>query len=308
MSKELKGVTFSQYVEDKSVSPELASVFADLVVAGKQIFGALQKGIEGQGGQLNATGDEQVGMDVLSNEILVKLLKDNDAIGYVGSEELEEPMETGKDGLSVVFDPLDGSSIVDMNLATGTIVGIYGPGGFLGKTGRDQIASLIFVYGPQLTMTITCSDSVDGFMFDEEMGEFVLKQENIRMNASGKIWGFGNAAAVESGSNYNNFMGKMIGSGHAVRYSGGMVADVNQILLKGGGVFSYPGSAEKPQGKLRLAYECAPLSLLIERAGGEAVSDKENILDIALQEYHQRVPFFVGSKEEIEMVRSCFWS
>ncbi len=301
-------VTFSHYIKDKAVSPELASVFDDLLKAGKEIFSALQSGVEGSGGKMNATGDQQVGMDVVSNDILVKILRENGAVGYVGSEELEVPMETGKDGLSVVFDPLDGSSVVDVNLSTGTIIGIYDEGGFLGKTGRDQIASMIFVYGPQLTMTLTCSDTVDAFVFHPGNDEFVLQHENIRLHEKGKIWGFGNTAAVESGSAYSKFLEKMIQSGHAVRYSGGMVADVNQILLKGGGIFTYPGSAEKPQGKLRLAYECAPLALLVERAGGEAVSNNQNILDIELQEYHQRAPFFVGSREEIEMVRSCFWA
>ncbi|MEZ4087504.1 MAG: hypothetical protein R3B71_04190 [Candidatus Gracilibacteria bacterium] len=101
----------------------------------------MQSGVEGSGGKVNATGDQQVGMDVVSNDILVKILRGNGVVGYVGSEELDAPMETGKDGLSVVFDPLDGSSVVDVNLATGTIIGIYDEGGFLGKTGRDQIAS-----------------------------------------------------------------------------------------------------------------------------------------------------------------------
>lgn len=305
MTKEFLENSFGHYKENKSVPEDIGAVLDDILTCGKTIYSALQRGFTGKAGSVNATGDRQVGMDVFSNTVLVETLQKNEYVGLIGSEELEEPLDLGRDGLSVVFDPLDGSSVVDLNLAVGTIVGIYGPGGFLGKTGREQIASIILVYGPQLTFTVTLSDTVDMFGYDPDEDDFFLKKENVRMPEGGKIWGCGNVAAIAKSNEYAKLFDEMVNKGYALRYSGGMVADVNQILLKGG-LFSYPGSQEKPQGKLRLAYECAPLALLVQRAGGKAISPDQSILDIALESYHQRTPFFIGSRQEISLVEEAF--
>lgn len=297
-------VTFSDYLAQKSIDPGLASVVRDLVGVSQRIYTALQSGLEGKSGTVNVTGDEQVKMDVFSNDLLVDVCKKNRAVALIASEELEEPLEMDREGYGVVFDPLDGSSLADVNLAVGTIVGIFEGKGILGKTGRDQVASMIIVYGPRLTFLITFKDGVDGFLYDPEKGNFVLQHEHLQLNDSGKIMAPGNVKIAATDPWYFSMLEEMAKDGYALRYSGGMVPDVYQIILKGGGVYMYPGSQEKPEGKLRLLYESAPMALLMEQAGGMASDGNRDILDIEVKEYHQRTPIFIGSSKEVGFVKS----
>ncbi|MCA9374548.1 fructose-1,6-bisphosphatase [Candidatus Peregrinibacteria bacterium] len=297
-------VSFSDYLSKKSLSSDLVSIVKDIVGASQRIYEVLHHGVEGKTGVVNATGDEQVAMDVLSNDLLVDTCKKNKAVGLVGSEELEEPLAMDRGGYAVVFDPLDGSSLVDVNLTVGTIIGIFEGKNLLGKTGRDQIASLVIVYGPRLTFLVTFKDGVDGFLYDPEKGDFVLEHEKIQLKDFGSIMAPGNIKIIGTDPWYFELLEGMAKNGYALRYSGGMVPDVNQILLKGGGAYFYPGSQEKPNGKIRLLYESAPMALLVEQAGGRASNGRENILDIQITEYHQRTPLFIGSSNEILLVET----
>ena len=294
---------FSKYLSEKGVDEGFQSVLLDLSICFKEIANVLDAGNEGYVGTENVTGDKQVKLDVMSNDILVNRLKENKNVALVGSEELEEPLKTSADdsGYSVVFDPLDGSSLVDVNLAVGTIVGIYKGGDLIGKKGSEQVASIIAVYGPRLTFMISVGDSVDEFKYNSEDGEFVLYHENLKIDPEKKMFAPGNLGACSSEVWYFNLLEYWVKNGYKLRYSGGMVPDVNQIIKKGGGIFSYPGSKDKPQGKLRLLYECAPIAMLIEHAGGKASSGKERILDIPIKEFHQRTPIFVGSLRVFEI-------
>lgn len=301
---------FSKYLTEKSADSELCGVLTDLTLCFKEIADTLRAGIEGYAGGENVYGDKQVKLDLLSNEILVKRLKGSGRVGFIGSEELEEPYlddEMGEgDGFSVVFDPLDGSSIVDTNLSVGTIVGIFKGKGVIGKTGRDQVASIIAVYGPRLTFMITLGVGVDEFIFDYEKNEFVLYHQGLKISEEGKIFMPGNTAATLSGKWYMDLVEYWFKNGYKLRYSGGMVPDINQILKKGGGVFAYPGSKEFPNGKLRLLYECAPVAMIIEQAGGSASTFPQgdyrlmDVMDIKIETVHQQVPAVFGSKKEVE--------
>lgn len=297
-------VSFSDYGAKNGVPSELFSIMADLVNTSKAVYAALGREIEGKSGRINMTGDEQVAMDVVSNDLLVEACKKNQAVSVVGSEELPEPLKVRNNGYSVVFDPLDGSSLADVNLAVGTIVGVFEGSELLGKTGRDLVASMIVVYGPRLTFLITFGDGVDAFLYDPEKGDFFLHHARLQLKDSGTIMGPGNVKIAASDPWYFALLEEMAKSGYSMRYSGGMVPDVYQILLKGGGIYMYPGSQEQPEGKLRLLYECAPMALLMEQAGGQASNGTRTILDIEVKEFHQRTPIFLGSSKEVELAIS----
>jgi fructose-1,6-bisphosphatase I len=294
-------ILFSHYLSEKNVSTGLWTVLTDLAISFKEIADALDAGNEGYAGSENVSGDRQVKLDVLSNDLLVDRLKGESSVSFIGSEEMEKPYESSnKNGYSVVFDPLDGSSLVDTNLAVGTIVGIYEGSGVVGRKGSEQVASLIAVYGPRLTFMITLGDGVDEFIYDSKEDAFVLYHENLKIGAEKKMFAPGNLGACATDSWYMKLLEYWVKNGYKLRYSGGMVPDVNQILKKGGGVFCYPGSSAVPEGKLRLLYECAPIAYLIEQAGGKATDGTVRILDIPVKELHQRTPVFVGSSKEVE--------
>lgn len=294
--------SFSDFGAKNSVSPELLSVVEDLIVASKDIYSAFGTGIEGKAGTKNTTGDEQVVMDIFSNDVLIGACKENPHVSLIASEELKEPLKVRDSGYSVVFDPLDGSSVADVNLAVGTIVGIF-EGEILGKTGRDQIASIMIVYGPRLSLLLTFGHGVYAFLYHPAQDNFFLHAEKLTMKESGKIMAPGNVKIAATDPWYFSLLEEMAKDGYALRYSGSMVPDVYQIILKGGGVYMYPGSKQKPEGKLRLLYECAPMAFLVEQAGGVASNGTIDILDIPMEEYHQRTPIFIGSRKEVELAK-----
>ena len=310
-------ITFQAYLRQKGIDTGLQTVLTDLAAIFLEISGALDSRSEGYAGSENIYGDRQVKMDLISNDFFVDHLRKNEAVLLMGSEELKEPIIKNKSrnsavsrkavkkesktaGFSVVFDPLDGSSIVDTNLAVGTIVGVYRGGELLGRKGKEQVAAVVAVYGPKLTFLITTGDGVDEFLYDRSSRTFVLFHEKIRMNVTGKIYAPGNLKASVSESWYAELLKDWIKGGYSLRYSGGMVPDVNQILKKGGGIFVYPGSKSAPDGKLRLLYECAPVAYIIEQAGGKAHSGEKDILDVTIESYQQQSPFFCGAVKEVE--------
>ncbi len=295
-------MNFSEYLSHKNIESGLYSVLTDIVFCIKEISDLIAKGNEGYGGGENVYGEKQIKMDVLANQILVSRLNDNADVSFIASEELESPYEAEVPGggYSVCFDPLDGSSLVDVNLAVGTIVGVYKGQGVLGRKGREQVASLIAVYGPRLSFMITLGARVDEFIFDRDKDTFVLFNENLKIAERGKIFAPGNLNACKTDNWYRDFLNYWINNDYKLRYSGGMVPDVNQIMKKGGGIFVYPGSLNKPEGKLRLIYECAPVAMLVEAAGGVAMNGKERILDLEINSLQQTTPVFLGSKKEVQ--------
>jgi len=293
--------TFCDYLKDSGVNEELFTVLCSLKDAIKKISVAIKTSSTGKAGSQNIYGEEQLALDVLSDKIIQDVLKENSLVGLIASEELPNEVKISDGEYAVCYDPLDGSSLVNVNLAVGSIFGIYKTGTFIGVSGGDQLASMIAVYGPRTTIVLTVRDGVKEFVLNAE-NKFVLSNENVVVG-EGKMFAPGNLRAASERQDYLDLMNFWCKEQYTLRYSGGMVPDINQILLKGKGIFSYPGYSEAPNGKLRLLFECAPMSLLMEQAGGASSDGKTRILDKKIEKLDQRTPIYIGSKGEV--LRCC---
>lgn len=247
----------------------------------------------------NSTGDLQLEADLEANEILKNALLSLDAIKGIASEEEENAIyKDGENGRYLVaFDPLDGSSIVDSNLSVGSIFGIYNDE----FSPKNLIASAYVLYGIRLELVIAQSN-VGRYVYDgvqwKFMGNFMLKEQG-KINASGgtqKHWHTNHKLLIES----------LFLEGYRLRYSGGMVPDLHNILVKGGGLFSYPSTSDAPNGKLRALFEVLPFAFIFERANGEAIDGRKRLLDLEVTDIHQKSPCFFGSKYEIERVKLAY--
>ncbi|MBI5754465.1 fructose-1,6-bisphosphatase [Candidatus Peregrinibacteria bacterium] len=294
------------YLEGAGAGDELIGVFGSLTESVRKISLAVRTADTGKIGTTNSYGEEQVAMDVFSNTILIEELKKNSQVGLVASEELPDEEKIGGGEYALAFDPLDGSSLVDVNFSVGTIIGIYKKKTFIGVKGDDQVAALIAVYGPRTTIFLTVKKGVAQFMLNLK-GEFILMKDKIQVgegsdasSGASKYFAPGNLRACASNLAYLDLVNYWIKEQYTLRYSGGMVPDINHILLKGKGVFAYPGYKDEPNGKLRLLFECAPMSLIMEQAGGAASDGKIRILEKKLENLEQRTPIFIGSKGEVQ--------
>ena len=277
----------------------LASIIYEVAVASKYIVHAMRTGDLGLAGTSNLYGEQQLALDVLSNEIIKDRLDHTGRVKCFASEELDEILifeRKGHKDYSVVVDPLDGSSLVDVNLAVGTIVGIY-KGEDLLQPGRNLVGAMYVVYGPRTTLVYTAGNGVFEFTLNS-LGEYVVTQENIQLKASNKIYSPG-GLKKDYTEEHKKFIDYLEENGYKLRYSGGFVPDINQILLKRGGLFTYPALKKSPKGKLRLLFELNPMAFIIENAGGMASTGKERILDIKPEKLDQRSPIYIGSKEEV---------
>lgn len=285
--------------------PDLSCVLEAIGNSVKEIATHIHTVDLGKVGTVNAFGEEQLALDMLSNKIVQDHLTRTGLVALMASEEMEQEIRLPEGRFSVVFDPLDGSSLVDVNLAVGTIFGVYEGGQVVGRKGREMIAAGFAVYGPRTTLVISHGEGVNEYRLvrGEEPGvvEWVLARQGITVK-EGKMFAPGNLRAVCDRADYLELVRWWMEQGYTLRYSGGMVPDINQILLKGKGIFSYPGYSEAPQGKLRLLFECAPMAYLLEQAGGAGSDGTMPILDKTIESIHQRTPVYLGSKEE---VRRC---
>ncbi|MBI5411557.1 fructose-1,6-bisphosphatase [Candidatus Peregrinibacteria bacterium] len=273
--------------------------------AAKYIHYHLQIGDLGAAGTQNASGEAQMALDVVADKITIDNLMHCRLVNCAASEEQEKefvcPSCGGTKGeYSVAFDPLDGSSLIDANLAIGSIFGIYKGKGFVGKTGRDQAAALYIVYGPRTCLVYSAGKGVHEFHLND-VGEFTLVRENLTVAETAKVFAPGNLRCVNQNPKYKALMDDWMAKEYTLRYSGGMVPDINHIFMKGQGIFTYPPYPPKyPDGKLRLLFECAPFAYLMEQAGGAASNGSIDILDIKIKDIHQRTPIYIGSKKEVE--------
>lgn len=296
--------TFADYLKDAGVDEELFSVLESLEGVVKTVSSVIRTAETGKAGTKNVYGEEQLALDILADKYLQDELKENPLVGLIASEELPDEMDVGGGPYAVAYDPLDGSSLVDVNLAVGSIFGVYrmpnskGEKSFIGVKGDDQLASMIAVYGPRTTIVLTVKKGVVEFVLGD-YEKFTLSNENIKVG-EGKMFAPGNLRACKSREDYLKLVNYWCGEQYTLRYSGGMVPDINQILLKGKGIFSYPGYKDAPDGKLRVLFECAPMSLLMEQAGGAASDGEMRILEKELTKLDQRTPIFIGSKAEVK--------
>jgi fructose-1,6-bisphosphatase I len=269
--------------------------------------------IMGSLGSTNTAGDQQQKLDVLANIRFSRALtKGGEACALI-SEESETYTDLNNDGKYVIaIDPLDGSSNIDVNVSIGTIFSVYRRKSPVGtpiqeidilQKGSEQVAAGYILYGSSTMLVYTAGFGVNGFTYEPSLGEYFLSHPNMRIPVDGKIY------SVNEGS-YNSFEKPVKDyisfckeKNYTGRYIGSLVADFHRNLLKGG-IYIYPATAKDPSGKLRLMYECNALAMIAEQAGGLATDGRGRVLDIKPTSLHQRVAFFVGSKNMVEKAQS----
>jgi fructose-1,6-bisphosphatase I len=249
----------------------------------------------------NSSGEEQLKLDVQSDIIIEKAFIGVESVKALVSEEKEGVLKLSPTGkYTICYDPLDGSSLVDVNLSVGSIFGIYE--GEL--AGRGLVASAYVVYGPRIELVIATRDSKP--MLYRAVGSEFREVGEISMNEKGKLNASG--GTQQNWADYHKtFIDSLFASGYRLRYSGGMVPDLHQIMLKGGGLFSYPATTDKPNGKLRQLFEVIPFALMYEQAGGEAVDNRGvRLLELVPSHPHDTSPCFFGSKYEIDALKKAY--
>jgi len=276
----------------------------------------------GAAGATNVQGEAQQKLDVYANQVLLHCLGLRDSVAALISEENEEPItfdrEAGAGEYVIVFDPLDGSSNIDVNVNVGTIFSIFrcasgnASASAVLQPGIKQVAAGYVVYGPSTILVYTTGNGVFGFTLDPAIGAFVLSHDHLTMPDEGNIYSVNEANIESFPASYQTFLGRLrkgeLGRRYTSRYIGSLVADFHRTLFKGG-IFLYPPTKSYPQGKLRLLYEANPLAFIAEQAGGMAIDGQRRILEIQPTDIHQRTPFVIGSKDEVtrfqELLRSA---
>ncbi len=292
--------SLSQHLGEQGASGELQKLFALLAESVKDIAQIIETGrMTGYSGTENVFGEQQLKLDVATNDLLVERLRNCPLVSVLASEELDNEIQCHADGAySLAFDPLDGSSLVDVNFSVGSIFGIYPGKGFMGRTPGEMVAAGIAIYGPKTTFLVSVGKGTHEYTFHDN--DFFLTQENMKIAEEGSYFAPGNLRACAKSPQYKKLVDFWLEKQYTLRYSGGMVPDVGHILKKGKGIFVYPGYSDAPEGKLRLLFECGPMAFLVEQAGGNASDGRVRILEKKIQLVTQRTPIFIGSKLEVE--------
>jgi len=292
-------IDLRRHLREVGENRDLTRLICEIADASKYIVNSIRTGDLGVAGTSNLYGEEQLALDVLSDRILRKRLTNSGVVANMLSEESPDiiPVSSDYEGkYSVAFDPLDGSSLVDVNLAVGTIVSIF-EGGNLLQPGRNQVAAMYILYGPRNTLVYSTGRGVHEFAMNALM-EYTLVRENVTMSQVGGIYAPGGQRNLYSAGT-EAFVQDLEARGAKLRYSGGFVPDINQILIKGKGVFMYPHLKNAANGKLRLIFELNPMAYLVEQAGGAASTGRGPILDLQPQSIDDRAPVFIGCKEDV---------
>ncbi len=284
---------------------DLRHLIMDLSRACKYISYAIQTTEAGLAGTTNEFGEKQLKLDVLSDQLIRDSLCENGKVCNYISEEQSDVIELDSDGVyTVVFDPLDGSSLVDANFSIGTIFGIYKSNDIIGTTPRQQVAALYVLYGPRTILVYSLGNGkgVHEFILND-VGEFMLLRDHLGVCDTAKNFSPGNLRAIATNDGYKNAMMRWLDEEKTLRYSGCMVADIHHIFSKGQGIFSNIGGGPQskyPDGKLRHVFECGPFAFLMNEAGGSASDGSLNILDKKITSIDQRTPLIIGSTDEVE--------
>jgi fructose-1,6-bisphosphatase I len=299
---------------------ELTRVITQFGVVAKIISNAMRRaaleGLRGITGAVNVQQEQVKKLDELGNSVFVEAFDYVDMVGALVSEEMEKPLVLSPEGARgkyvALVDPVDGSSNLDVDCMVGSIFSIREikdnvEDSILTK-GTEQVAAGYLLYGPSTILVYTARDGVHSFVLDELIGEFVLDHETIVMPANGKLIGanFGNYGKWSRPAKTfaDGILSGEKGT-YSLRYSGALVADLHQILHNGG-LYFYPDEKDRPEGKLRLMYECAPLAMIAEQAGGTATTGRAQVLDICPDKVHQRIPFAIGSRREVALYQAAY--
>lgn len=267
-------------------------------------------------GQTNSTGDDQKKLDVIGDEIFINAMKGSGNVKVLVSEEQEDLIifEGNSGNYAVCCDPIDGSSNLDAGVSVGTIFGVYkllpGSTGSIKdvlRSGTEMVAAGYTMYGASAHLMLTTGSGVNGFTLDTHLGEFILTSPDLKISSNKRIFSINEGNSCYWNDEVKEYISSLKqphklnnNKPYSARYIGSMVADVHRTLLYGG-VFGYPADSKSKTGKLRVLYECFPMALLLEQAGGLAVNDKgERILDLIPKKIHERSGIWLGSKDEIE--------
>lgn len=316
--------TFQQHIVQESAmfsgsSVELQWLLSAMILASKLITAQVRRAglndILGSAGEMNIQGETQQKLDVFADKTLINCFKSRASVGVLASEENEHPIlvSTAPEAqYAIVFDPLDGSSNIDVAVTIGTTFSIFprpensdvnDPLNWILQPGRKQIAAGYVVYGSSTVLVYSLGSGVHAFTLDPSIGTFILTHENIRMPEQGEYYSFNEAYNDYFPPRYVEFVKNIksgnLGKFYSSRFIGSMVADFHRTLLRGG-IFIYPETESYPKGRLRLLYEANPIAFLAEQAGGAASNGEQNILDIKPTELHQRTPLIVGGKIEMD--------
>ena len=304
----------------KEASGRFSWLLSGITLATKMVEAKIRSAgltdVLGAYGQTNVQGEQQQKLDVYANQALLHCLGLRDSVAALVSEEDEEPVTFGRSVESgkyiIIFDPLDGSSNIDVNVNVGTIFSVVrrlesDHSADLAESvlqpGYQQVAAGYVVYGPSTVLVYTTGNGVHGFTLDPTIGAFVLTNENMIMPNQGSYYSVNEANEASWPEVYREYVRQLrsggLGKQYSSRYIGSLVADFHRTLLKGG-IFLYPPTNSQPGGKLRLLYEANPLAFIAEQAGGVASNGTDRILEIKPKTIHQRTPFMVGSQREME--------
>jgi len=329
-----KSISLTRYLVEQQrvdglIPAQLRLLLEVVARACKSISHSVNKGalgeVLGSAGSENVQGEIQKKLDIIANEVLIEANEWGGHLAAMASEEMDEiyqvPNRYPRGEYLLLFDPLDGSSNIDVNVSIGTIFSVLvKPEGvdvseqdFL-QAGHQQVAAGYCVYGPQTTLVLTVGHGVDMFTLDREQGSFVLTQENVRIPEDTKEFAINMSNMRHWDAPTTRYIEECLqgsegprGKDFNMRWIASMVADVHRILTRGG-VFMYPWDKREPHkaGKLRLMYEANPMAWLVEQAGGAATNGQQRILDIAPEQLHQRVSVVLGSKNEVERVTQYY--
>ena len=326
--------TLSEFIIEKQddfpfASGELTRLLNDIVIASKIVNREVNKAgladILGATTQENIQGETQQKLDVFADDQFIAALKNGGEACGIASEENDDFLAfdslRSKNGKYIVaFDPLDGSSNIDVNVSIGTIFSIYRRVSEVGtlateadflQKGENQVAAGYVIYGSSTMLVYTTGNGVNGFTLDPSIGEFCLSHPNLTIPKNGKIYSINEGNLAYCSDAINNYIAyckeidKPTNRPYSARYIGSMVADFHRNMIKGG-IFIYPETTKAPKGKLRLLYECNPMAFLMEQAGGIASTGKHRIMEIEPEELHQRVPTIMGSKNMVKELLSLY--
>ncbi len=315
--------TLQQLRDFPHATGELSNLLRDIGLAAKRINVEVNKAglvdILGDAGTMNVQGEEVKKLDIFANNQMVGVLRHGISCAGIGSEELDDIVVfddeiSNKSKYVCLFDPLDGSSNIDVNVSIGTIFSIFKRVSPLGtpaieadflQAGTKQVAAGYIIYGSSTMLVYATRRGVNGFTLDQSIGEFTLSHPDIKCPEIGKMYSVNHGNYFQYEENVRQYINvcqkkdKTNGGPYTQRYIGSMVSDVHRNLIRGG-IFMYPGTMDRPKGKLRLMYECNPCAFIVEVAGGKSTDGIQRILDIVPQSLHERTPFFVGSLKMME--------
>jgi len=329
-------VTLSEFIMERQAdfpyaSGDLSRLLADIGIAAKIVNHKVNKAglqdILGAVESINIQGETQQKLDVFADNALLNAVKWGGQVCGAASEENERYLAFDsevcrKSKYVILFDPLDGSSNIDVNVSIGTIFSIFRRKSSIGdlanlndflQRGSEQVAAGYVIYGSSTMLVYTTGHGVNGFTLEPSIGEFCLSHEQMQIPDNGSIYSIneGNLMSCSKGvQEYIHWCKQTDKSTHrpySARYIGSLVADVHRNMIKGG-IYIYPGTIKNPTGKLRLQYECNPLAFIVEQAGGKASDGTRRILDIQPKDLHERVPLFIGSKRMVEQLEALIAS